>query len=149
MRPSHHRSPWPLVSMLAAALALLTVSLAGAGTLEGGRLVRTGRSAQRLEAADGIPHSHEQDEPDFSPAGLVVGARQTPAAGGVHAAPLGQRWSDRTALHGSTSQLAWLIRTPVLTGAPSDRGIRLSHHDVLPHSARITRPTLGRAPPTA
>ena len=139
MRPSHYRSPWPIVSMLAAAIALLTVSLAGAGTLEGGRLVRTGRSAQRLEAADGIPHSHEQDEPDCSLAGLVVGAWQTTATG-VHAAPPGHR---------SASHVAWLTRTHALTGAPSDRGIRLSNHDVLPHSARITRPTLGRAPPTA
>ena len=148
MRPSHYRSPWPIVSMLAAALALLTVSLAGTGTLEGGRLVRTGRSAQRLEAADGIPHSHEQDEPDFSAAGLVVGA-QAAAMGGVHAAPPGQRWVGQTAGHAFTSQPAWLIRTSVLAGAPSDRGIRLSNHDVLTHSARITRPTLGRAPPTA
>src|SRR5690348_9017182 len=99
MRPSHTRSPWPVWSMLGAAFALLTVSLAGSGTLEGGRLVRMGRNAQRLEAADGIPHSHEQDEPDPAPSGLVVaqailgGASQSPALNAVHAAPPGRAWN--------------------------------------------------------
>jgi hypothetical protein len=150
MRPSLYRSPWPVLSMLGAALALLTVSLAGAATVEGGRLVRTGRSAQRLEAADGIPHSHEQDEPDSSLAGLVVGrAVRATAPRAAHAVPPGQTWSGRTAPHGSTSQLVWPIHTPALAGAPPGPSTRLTHADVNPLSARTIRPALGRAPPTA
>jgi hypothetical protein len=150
MRLSHPRGSWPVWSMLAAALAVLTVSLASSATLEGSRLVRMGRSAQRLEAADGIPHAHEQDEPDAAPAGLVVDrVMEAGALGAVHASPPGRTSIAPTRLRGSTSHLVWPIHTPALAGAPPGDGIRLTHHDLRPRLVRTIRPALGRAPPSA
>ncbi len=137
--------------MLVAAVALLTASLAGSGTLEEGRLVRMGRGAQRLEAADGIPHAHEQYEPDSAPTGLVVagpGWAATPVT--VQGAPPGDASGGRTTTPPrSTSQLVWPIHTTALTGAPPGRVVRLAPHDLRPRSVRTIRPALGRAPPTA
>jgi hypothetical protein len=147
MRLSHPRGPWPLWSMLAAAFALLAVSLAGSGTLEGGRLVRVGRSAQRLEAADGIPHSHEQDEPDPAPSGLMVSGAA--ALNRIHAAPPGHAWNGRAKLRAPAAPLVWPMFTPALAAAPPGARTRLTLHDVYPLSARPIRPALGRAPPTA
>jgi len=136
--------------MLGAAFALLTVSLVNSATLEGSRLVRMGRSAQRLEAADGIPHAHEQDEPETALAGLVVGGLvRADAPATVHAAPPGRTRIARTSEGASTSHLVWPMHAPALDGAPPGAGIRLTSHDAHPLSARTSRPCLGRAPPTA
>jgi hypothetical protein len=141
--------------MLGAAFALLAVSLAGSATIEGGRLVRMGRSAQRLEAADGIPHSHEQDEPDPAPSGLVVAQAvraaviQPAALSAVHAAPPGRTWSGRTTARLLAPQVVWPIHAPVLAGAPPGAATWLTFADVLPRSTRSIRPALGRAPPAA
>jgi hypothetical protein len=141
--------------MLGAAFALLTVSLAGSGALEGSRLVRMGRSAQRLEAADGIPHSHEQDEPDPAPSGLVVAqaiqstVTDNAALRFLHAAPPDRTSSGRAPLRLFTSQAVQPGHAPALAGAPPGVAAWLTLQDVFPRSTRSIRPALGRAPPAA
>ena len=80
---------------------------AGAGAIEHGRIVRTGRGApQRLDAVDGILHSHEVSEPDTTTTSEVVtGTAGTAAPNGAH--------------RGSAPRAVWTL-APVDLPVPSE-----------------------------
>jgi len=91
MRPSPDRAFSALCAIVALALVAGSAMPGGAGAIEHGRIVRVGRGApQRLDAADGIPHSHEVSEPDTTTTSQMVagppGAAPSRAARGGRAA---------------------------------------------------------------
>ena len=82
MRPSHRLSV--LCALVALALTAGSLMPAGAGAIEHGRIVRTGRGApQRLDAVDGLLHSHEISEPDTTTTSEVVTGATAAAAPNV------------------------------------------------------------------
>ena len=107
---------------------------AGAGAIEHGRIVRTGRGApQRLDAIDGILHSHEVSEPDTTTTSKVV-----PGTAGA-AAP-------NVAHSGSAPRADWILARVDLP-IPSEAAVSGLEPSFTLHSTTPSSHAPARAPP--